>query len=173
MNKLLAQGICLALLAVLLQRAGSAALHSYTHSLDTISLPGSTANPPTPKDAVGGPPKLVAQDIRAYAETVSRPIFFEGRNYPVMAKPAPAPAPVAPAVVQAAMTVDGIKLLGVILRDGTARALVEVAAQPPSWISVGGGVKLWTIAAIHSESIELKNDSQSVTLSMYAISTDR
>lgn len=107
--------------------------------------------------------------LQAFSETAARPVFFEGRRYPAVAKPVePAPVAARPAPATT-VSAEGIKLLGVMLAGGTARALISVQAAPASWVAEGEKVQMWTVQAIRRNSVRLaaNANSQFATVSIY------
>lgn len=184
MIRLVASLACLIALLVALAQAGTGALRS----LKVLGQPaiGTVAGPsPLMPDAArpDGVAPFEGRSLAAYPDTSAQPVFFEGRRYPTRApKPALEPALTPPApVVQVKPTpepaprvvasVEGIRLLGVVVGSGKPRALISAVSGAADWVTVGEKVQAWTVAEIRGNSVRLTRDSQSATLSMYGVST--
>ena len=170
MIRLLAQAAGAMVLFALFLYTGVLAWSAYSQPVQVGYDRPQPLRSPAAGEQVRATPRFEGSNLTAYPETAAQPVFFEGRRYPVVVKLAP-PAPVA--APKPVVTVDGLKLLGTMARNGKPRALIEVATLPPSWVSVGDKVQTWSVAAIRKNSVSLTNDSQSATLSVYGMSTEQ
>jgi hypothetical protein len=118
--------------------------------------------------------------LTTYSETLRRPVFFETRQLPrpepiapppslqVSTPPPPFLMPVAPPPQAIALTSDRLRLRGVGLASGGARALIEVPPEPAQWLAKGASVLGWTIEAIEANKVRLSASGQTATLDLYA-----
>ena len=107
--------------------------------------------------------------ISSFPLTATDPVFFEGRKYPKRDVAPSAPAVVAPPPVPI-LKVEGVVLRGVFVHGPQHRALLEVAARPPSWVAVGDVVQAWTITEISNNSVRLIREGQVAILQLYDFS---
>lgn len=169
MFRLSVQLLAIVVLGFLLVDAGKDLWRTLTgepSAARVVSTPPSPANRGADQPALDFKPRPLSD----YTETVTRPVFFEGRTYPAPVKPPEPPKPVAaPPRPPVRITADGLKLRGVIISGSTARALIAVGDAPAAWLTVGQSVQAWTIQAIRQTSVRLtgNNGTQFATLSLY------
>jgi hypothetical protein len=129
-------------------------------------------------------PKPVRQEIGAlaqvpiseFSQTLVRPLFFEGRRFPVpqpkevkpepqkaLAASSPPPPPPKPVTLP-----SKIKLLGVVQQSEDWQALIEIPPQAPQWFKVGDMISEWTIARIENNEVVLTHSARSATLPLYS-----
>ena len=160
-----------ALLAIL-WRVGVMALDTLVSPGQVSALSTVTAGwaPPAPKSQA-----VVDWERTTLAEfplTPSRPVFFEGRRYPVREAPMPPPVqvvspPPPPPPPAPIVSADKLRLRGVMADKGDQRALIEVQGQPPQWHRIGEKVQDWEIERIAPGSVHLRNGGRSATLDLY------
>jgi hypothetical protein len=111
-------------------------------------------------------PKLLLVN---FTETAARPVFFEGRVYPVREQRAPAAAPPPPPPPAVSPALTGARLVGIISQKSRSRALISVAQKPSVSVLVGevleGG---WRVERIGRIDVVLSNGIQTATLEMFA-----
>jgi hypothetical protein len=159
-------------LALLIPVIGRVAWHAYNDPMATRVARGAThiTLPDGTRSVLGAVTALDQRALSAFAETVARPLFFEGRKYPVRA--VAAMSPVAPKVVAKPQVygVDGLRLLGIVSGSGSPRALIEAPPQAASWRMAGDTVQAWTIDTINGNSVRLIRDGQTAMLLLYGFS---
>ena len=172
MARLTAYGIILVCLTLVLMVLGHKTYQS-------LSLPAAPAREAGLSKRIESQPKsatiintLERRQLGDYSETVTRPLFFEGRHYPARA----ASTPVAPAAAKAPtrplIGLDGVRLHGIVAGAGPTRALIEATPGTSTWRVVGDDVTGWSIVAIEKNSVRLVRDSQSATLLLYGFSVE-
>ena len=169
MIRFLAQVSCAVLLLALLHSVGTQAWHAYSRPAGSILAEARGAPQPPPAEAGQALPPINARAVSAYPETATRPVFFEGRRYPLVAKPAPPPIAAQAVPPRPLPRTDGFKLLGVMMQGDAGRALIEVPSQPLNWLGLGDKVQTWTITAIRAKSIDLNVDGQVLKLSLHDV----
>jgi hypothetical protein len=120
--------------------------------------------------------ELAQVPISEFSQTLVRPLFFEGRRFPVpqpkeakrepqkaLAAPSPPPPPPKP-VTLPSMT----RLLGVVQQSEGWQALIETPPRPPQWFKIGDKVGEWTIARIENNEVVLTHSARSATLTLYS-----
>jgi len=139
-----------------------------------ISLEGSMTAPP-PKRVAREIPDPENPALAAFSQSMTRPLFFEGRRLPTLEPkqvktepPKPAPPPPPPPPPKPVALPDKIKLLGVVILSAERQALVDTPPQPARWFKVGDKIGEWTIARIEENSIVLNHSARSATLPLYS-----
>ena len=172
MIRLTTQVGCIAVLLLLVLHAGTGVWDAIERPADAAFATSGQLRPAIALVVERQALEFKGQELAAFPETATRPVFFEGRRYPEAAKAAnlepPAQDPRATPVATR-ISADGIKLLGVMIQDGKAQALIEAASQPPAWVTVGAKVQAWTVQAIRNDSVRLDSNtaSQFATVSLY------
>jgi len=172
MIRLLAQILTLLALFFGIVWAAAAALGLWPAPVSRELSP-MTAAAPEPSVAVAEPAHPALSD---FAQTLARPVFFEGRRLPnpqskqIKAEPPKPPPPAAPPPPPKPVVLpDKIKLLGVFMRVDAASALIETPPHPATWFKIGDRIADWTITAIEENKIVLRHDSaRSATLPLYS-----
>jgi general secretion pathway protein N len=104
------------------------------------------------------------RDLAHLEATRLRPLFSPTRRPPPVVAVVAAPAPLAPAAVPAPP--PAVQLTGVIIGD-KRMAIVRRAADPrPINIEVGSTIDGWTVSAISSREIELRQERRVVTIAL-------
>lgn len=110
-------------------------------------------------------PELDQPTLTAFPQTSSRPVFFEGRRYP--SKDA-AKKPVSRSRVKPpSANVKELKLLGVSIKPGIARALIAIGDKPPKWVDVGETIMKWTVRSVNANDVVLERNGQTAALKLY------
>jgi len=114
--------------------------------------------------------------LSTFSQSLTRPLFFEGRRLPspppkeIKAeppKPTPPPPPAPPP--KPVVLPDKIKLLGVVMQAAAWKALIEVPPQPAAWFNVGDKIAEWTITRIEENRVVLSHQSnKTATLALYS-----
>ena len=107
-------------------------------------------------------------DPAAFAQTLSRPIFFPERRFPTIAvKPESATTGVilGPAVPQA--QADMIKFHGVMIADGRKRVLLEGPSNGLVWVGLRDVFEGWTVAAIEANGVTLSAGAATTSIALY------
>ncbi|HWE18411.1 MAG TPA: hypothetical protein VG758_14705 [Hyphomicrobiaceae bacterium] len=120
--------------------------------------------------------ELAQIPISEFSQTLVRPLFFEGRRFPVpqpkeakrepqkaLAAPSPPPPPPKPVTLP-----SKIKLLGVVQLSEDWQALIEIPPQAPQWFKVGDMISEWTIARVENNEVLLTHSARSATLPLYS-----
>jgi hypothetical protein len=174
MIRLIAALLIAAGLALLIPHFGRVVWHAYSDPMPTRVVARAVQSTPVDDTrATSGSTILVDhRGLTAFAETAARPLFFEGRKYPVRASAAV--PPVAPKVVAKAQVygIDGLRLLGIVAGVGSPRALIEASPQAAAWRIPGDTVQAWTIDTIQGNSVRLIRDGQSAMLLLYGFSAN-
>ena len=118
-------------------------------------------------------PDLKDPQDETYAATLTRPVFFSGRAFPVHPAPAPAPQPAIPEAEPADVppppqTIDGIKLKGVQWSKDGWRVLIEIRDQPAQWFETGQDVGGWHIERIEAGNVALCSGQGAIVLELYS-----
>src|SRR5262245_21186274 len=139
-----------------------------------ISLEGSATAPALKRVAreISDPAN---PSLAAFSQSMTRPLFFEGRRLPTpeqkqvksepqkAAPPSPPPPPPKPVALP-----DKIKLLAVVILSEARQALVDAPPQPARWFKIGDKIGEWTIARIEENNIVLNHSARSATLPLYS-----
>jgi hypothetical protein len=170
MIRLLAQTLMLFALMAGVVAVFAWGLYVWSTPIVVDALPTRAASKPV-RHEIGD---LAQVSISEFSETLVRPLFFEGRQFPVpqpkevkaeSQKPLAAPPPPPPKPVTLP---SKIKLLGVVLQSGDWQVLIEIPPQPPQWFKVGDKVSEWTIARIENNAVVLTHSARSATLPLYS-----
>jgi hypothetical protein len=108
-------------------------------------------------------PEFQPQSASDFPQTLARPIFFEGRTFPL---PPAAPMPLPQVPVGA--SIEGLRLLGIRIEGGARKALIGVKGQPPVWLDEGAQLESWTVQKIEDSSVSLVAAGQTANLQLYA-----
>lgn len=109
-------------------------------------------------------------DAVAFPQTLSRPIFFPERRFPI-AQPkgstafktdAPAQTPATP--VPGA---DKIKFHGVMIADGNKRVLLEGPSNGIVWVGIHDVFEGWTVSAIEANAVTLNAGPATASIALY------
>jgi hypothetical protein len=115
-----------------------------------------------------------------YAQTLQRPLFFEGRRIPApvaieiapappmpiqMQPPAPPPPPLAPP--KPVFPVERLVLRGVAGVGAAMAAFIEVEGSQAVWVPVGGTIQGWQVAAISATGVEVVNEGRRAALDLH------
>jgi hypothetical protein len=171
MIRLLAQMLMLTGLAAAVVWVAALGLHLQQTPI-ALDVPATAAA--AHKRAPPATAKPVQPALATFSQSLTRPLFFEGRRLPVpqpkqvkaepSRPPPPPPPPPKPAVLP-----DKIKLLGIILRADDRRALIEIPPQPAAWFKVADRIADWTIDAIEDNQVVFTHPSKRVaTLALYS-----
>lgn len=128
-----------------------------------------TAIRPLPESAGGTPqvPYPRHADIQlpppeSFSETLARPLFSPSR------RPVERVAEAVPTRVDAPPASDGLRLLGVVRRGETSRALVATQANPSgAWLVVGQALGGWRLAEIMDDAVQLSSGRHAQVLALY------
>ena len=142
-----------------------------------IELDASTTAP-TPRRASPVIADVVEPALSTFSQSLTRPLFFEGRRLPpprpkeIKAeppKPPPPPPSPPPPPPKPVVLPDKIKLLGVVMQAADWKALIEIPPQPAAWFKVGDQIAEWTIAAIEENRVVFTHhSSKTATLALYS-----
>ena len=114
--------------------------------------------PPTLDILALDAPKPASSDI----EALSRPIFSKNR------KPAPKAAGT-PASESAPALADSLSITAIVQNKKSAQVfMVSPDAPEGAWRKIGETVNFWTITAIKSKEVFLKNGNQTAKVELYA-----
>ena len=101
--------------------------------------------------------------IEAYAQILTRPVFFKSREPFVPAPPQPSKAAAAPVA-----TDPGLILGGVMIKDGVRKAyVVNRANAEGAWISERDKFMGWEIRSISKSGARLEQQGRSLDLQLY------
>jgi hypothetical protein len=159
--------VLLQILLLLLFSVGSAALVYRTYDWAYVSI-----ELPTP-DHVWRPETSLARDmlevgqlpLSAFAQTLTRPLFFETRRLPTVAVAAPKPITVQPKRIP--VPTSQFRLLGIVQHGDIKRALIEGPSVLLDWYSEGAKLQDWTLTRIESSSVLLSFDDQRGELRLF------
>ena len=172
MIRLAAQILTLLLLLIGIVRAAATAFGVWQVP---VAREASPTRPAAPEASVPVA-ELAHPALSDFPQTLTRPVFFEGRRLPnpqakpLKVEPPKPPPPVAPPPPPKPIVLpDKIKLLGVFMQADAAAALVETPPHPAAWFKLGDRIAEWTITAIEENRIVLRHDSaRSATLPLYS-----
>lgn len=121
--------------------------------------------------------------LSAYAATIARPVFFEGRKVPQPEEKLPQSLrkaqppdlqPPPPPPPKAAPLPNSARLLGVVRQSGADRALIEAPpAHSAAWMMVGDRIGDWTVSEIQDTRATFKSVIGTVSLDLYPEATPR
>jgi hypothetical protein len=109
--------------------------------------------------------RLELLPLPAFAQTVTRPLFFETRRLPTVAVAVPKTAPVQPK--RTAAPASQFRVLGIVQHGDTKRALIEGPSVLLDWYSEGDKLQLWTLTRIESTSVLLSFEDQRGELRLF------
>jgi hypothetical protein len=158
--------------------------HLYRQPVSTVSAPAAgIAEAPASGSARDLLESLSVPPITAFSEILERPVFSPDRRPPEV-KPdesgtEAAGSEMAPAAETSAASASlpdrkptpephGLKLAGVLIENGTSRALIRAGdGSAGDWRMAGETVEGWTIRTITAGSVELEGAQGRVTLLLY------
>ncbi len=101
-----------------------------------------------------------------FAASTDRPLFAPGRRPGTgPAKPPPAPREPVPSALTEQVT--EVQLLGTIVMEERASALLAIGNQPPSWIAVGTVIACFKLSGVGPDWAELAFDTNVLRLDLY------
>lgn len=170
MIRLALQLLGLAVLLLATARAGSALFDAALNELDlpAVARPHGTAGAVDQALDYKPPPST------AFAQTLARPVFFEGRRFPqpegsadkvataIVAQPPPAPPP----------STEKLKLRGVLLEADLPKALIENSSGGIESLSVGQLIEQWSIIKIEPSRVQLRSRGRTSVLDLYSVPAD-
>jgi hypothetical protein len=164
--------VAIVLASVALNITGIVALrHAFEGSNRSISIGSTVAH--FDETILPEQPRL-EPSMRAYPETMARPLFMRSRAPFVPPPPAESvpfmPAlPAQPPIVPPQPVVDGdVRVFGVLADGRAARALLTSNSKPDGdWLRVGEAIGGWTLVEITSEGVVLSAGPQQRTLRLY------
>jgi hypothetical protein len=119
-------------------------------------------------------PNVQLRPISDFPETLARPVFYEGRQFP---KAAPRPEPAQPEPMQnvappaepvaAGPGAEQLRLLGVRIVGDKKNALLAVAEGEARWYAETESVNDWLVQAVHANEVVLSRGVEKVILSLY------
>jgi hypothetical protein len=160
-------------LAILLAAAlVGGAMFSWTLYVAPIVMPK-----PGILDQRGGQAALSLGDAAAEAQTADRSTYQEALDRPLFAKdrrPPSAVVPTAPTVAtvpdapEVALSMDGIRIQGVAIGNGKARAFIVSPDSPKgAWLVRGDKVAGWRIAEVNEGFMRLEGQGRQEKLFLY------
>lgn len=133
----------------------------------------SPPQPWSPPTSASGAITAPSPPLSQYPLTAQRPVFIEGRRYPVkpvIATPPPPPQ-AAVAVVpppKPTFPIERLVLRGIMTMATGARAMIEVQQGETRWFERGDTVTDWKIVRIGADTIDLEGSGgQTATLKLY------
>jgi hypothetical protein len=148
----------------------------YSESAPSESKPARATAVPRPALEDAPPVKpLASLDLDRLHDTVERPLF-EKRRRPVELPPvkvAPRPEPAAPVMQAPAADEKALTLLGVVMGDGRAVALLKRNKGGGSVrAELGDVIEGWTITQIEAQRVVLTQGSRQIALHLFRKPTD-
>lgn len=159
MTRLVAQS-CVLLLFCLLTTLLANELLQNLRPLPSIS--GTVSVQGTPAILSPRLPDLQRTAASDFPNTLARPVFFEGRQFP-----SPPPTPQPTPQMEVATNIAALKLRGVRIEGGLRQALIGANEQPPIWLSEGASILNWLIENIDAGSVSLVANGQQARLQLY------
>lgn len=105
-------------------------------------------------------------DLAAFPQTLTRPIFFQGRTFP--SRPKTSASQTSSAVIgSSAADAEKIKLLGVVIMQQRRRALMESSSGSVLLLNNGEGIDGWTVSDIQPNSVVLSAGATTASLFLY------
>lgn len=116
--------------------------------------------------AADRPSALTHAAIGAYQQTLTRPLFVDGRRPPAP-KPVVIVQPVSQPLPQPQVSLDRYRLLGVHLDETARRALIETPAGARAWVRQGENLGEWTLIKVEADRAHLSAREHHGELRLY------
>jgi hypothetical protein len=119
-----------------------------------------------PVDRAASP--LSPRPIKAYAQTIARPVFYKSREPFVPPPPAPPPIPKAAAAPPPPVAQPNFALGGVVITEEAKKAyVVNKANSQGQWIGEGESIMGWTVQSISAAGVRLQQADRTIELDLY------